>query len=1248
MMKNLIKLFGLLLLLVGCSKSDGVEEPKMPDNPHEVEPLPTNVELAESTVQLNNAQLTFLDSVDEENTTLTFSAALPAEYLPQEGQILLQMTPTEALPYGFVGRVTKIEQSANGYIVHTDTPTLTEIFNKLQVEGELQAATESRAIPTDDEGYYMIEFPIDLSAKGMKVEGGINNGFRPRLRVVSDAETGKKEIFFRFDTKKETNIAIVCTPNLELDDMWNIGHGVLLSMTTGGLPVATYLQPYIASELEVTAGANMGVTFRDYNSYTIEYDGSLPKITTVEENSTEKYTMAPQFDVSSLVAGYFDIVVGVRVDFRLFGRKNLSAGIGPEVGFGAEGEVGLQLVEENKGAESVYDALKDNHVAFSGYVDVSGHLDVTFLNKEAERWRGVLASFTFAEKSFYLFPEFDDCAIEETNGTINATTTVKRDLLLPANVGIASYQDGEVKKYGKSYAYHYANDFQENPIKESFKDEKDTEYWTYIKFGGNYVKGEKLERSKLRHMLIQFYKDTGGDNWTRNDNWCSDKPLNQWYGVYLNESDEEDEEGDEEDYDEEDVNVDIADEDIFSLELSLIDNNLVGKGDLSDCPELVSLELAYNKLTALDVSNCTAMYELYCEDNQLTSLNLSGCKALISLDCSKNRLPSLDVWDCTALEGLSCGNNQITSLNLAGYTALQTLWCDENQLTTLSLLGCKALESLSCEQNNLETLDVSGLSALTHLACSGNSNLISLNLSGCKKLGYLNCGNSNGDCAWGCSSEGGKLTSLDLSDCENLCEVDCGHNQLTSLRTSYHPNLLRFDCHHNQLTSLDVSGFSALEWLDCQNNQLTSLNVTGCWALEDLDCRENQLTTLDVSGLEALAFLDCTNNQLTSLNASGCSGLHNTSLRLGANPLTTLNLSCTALKILDVSDSYYDYDLNCLVGGHLTSLDVSGCTTLKELYCNCAMLSSLDLSGCAALEKLTCNSQLASLDLSGFTKLKTLGYEGMQQSSLDVSGCIALESLGIGDRVTSLNASGCTSIEKFYASGGALTSLDVSGCSALRELHCDYNQLNSLNVSGCRSLYLLDCSYNNLTSLNASVCSALELLYCENNLLTNLNAAKCTSLHTLEFENNNQLASLDVSGSALKELVYRNHDLTSLNVSGCTKLEKLDCGHNNLTSLNVSGCTMLKDLECCHNNLTSLDATSCTALRDLSCNGNPITQMITSFYKALRSFSYDERYEYREIWYYTKYVDAWFYKYNDHHGWYYPNEPYARYIYGGN
>lgn len=34
-----------------------------------------------------------------------------------------------------------------------------------------------------------------------------------------------------------------------------------------------------------------------------------------------------------------------------------------------------------------------------------------------------------------------------------------------------------------------------------------------------------------REALIALYNATGGDNWTDNTNWCSDKPLNEWAGV---------------------------------------------------------------------------------------------------------------------------------------------------------------------------------------------------------------------------------------------------------------------------------------------------------------------------------------------------------------------------------------------------------------------------------------------------------------------------------------------------------------------------------------------------------------------------------------------------------------------------------------------------------------------------------------------------------------------------------------------
>ena len=39
-----------------------------------------------------------------------------------------------------------------------------------------------------------------------------------------------------------------------------------------------------------------------------------------------------------------------------------------------------------------------------------------------------------------------------------------------------------------------------------------------------------------RAALMALYEATEGDNWTNNENWGSDKPLHEWYGVKTNSS----------------------------------------------------------------------------------------------------------------------------------------------------------------------------------------------------------------------------------------------------------------------------------------------------------------------------------------------------------------------------------------------------------------------------------------------------------------------------------------------------------------------------------------------------------------------------------------------------------------------------------------------------------------------------------------------------------------------------------------
>ena len=46
--------------------------------------------------------------------------------------------------------------------------------------------------------------------------------------------------------------------------------------------------------------------------------------------------------------------------------------------------------------------------------------------------------------------------------------------------------------------------------------------------------GMKEILDKERDALIEFYNSTGGNNWYYSTNWCSDKPVNNWYGVTTN------------------------------------------------------------------------------------------------------------------------------------------------------------------------------------------------------------------------------------------------------------------------------------------------------------------------------------------------------------------------------------------------------------------------------------------------------------------------------------------------------------------------------------------------------------------------------------------------------------------------------------------------------------------------------------------------------------------------------------------
>ena len=124
-----------------------------------------------------------------------------------------------------------------------------------------------------------------------------------------------------------------------------------------------------------------------------------------------------------------------------------------------------------------------------------------------------------------------------------------------------------------------------------------------------------------RESLVALYNATDGPNWANNDNWFSDKPLSEWYGV-------------------------ITDASGRVTELNLDSNQLSGEipAELGQLTNLDILALALNELSG----------EIPAELGQLSNLDrltligndLSGCVPDALRDVERNDLAYLGLPLC--------------------------------------------------------------------------------------------------------------------------------------------------------------------------------------------------------------------------------------------------------------------------------------------------------------------------------------------------------------------------------------------------------------------------------------------------------------------------------------------------------------------------------------------------------------------------------------------------------------------------
>ena len=242
-----------------------------------------------------------------------------------------------------------------------------------------------------------------------------------------------------------------------------------------------------------------------------------------------------------------------------------------------------------------------------------------------------------------------------------------------------------------------------------------------------------------RDILVRLYEATGGENWVNRENWLSDAPLGDWFGVSL------DEEGR------------VARIDLFGNGLAgrlpseignlsrlrllrLTDNNLAGPipPEISKLTELIELSLQRNNLSGLippEIGKLTELIELSLQRNKLTGAIPSQLGSLASLKILQlydNKLtgripPQLGLL--SELTRLDLASNALVGpipLELGSLDSLTSLYLSKNRLTgriPAAIGDLSALEGLWLADNRLVgsiPAELGNLLQLERLGLQGN------------------------------------------------------------------------------------------------------------------------------------------------------------------------------------------------------------------------------------------------------------------------------------------------------------------------------------------------------------------------------------------------------------------------------------------------------------------------------------------------------------------------------------------------
>jgi Leucine-rich repeat (LRR) protein len=431
--------------------------------------------------------------------------------------------------------------------------------------------------------------------------------------------------------------------------------------------------------------------------------------------------------------------------------------------------------------------------------------------------------------------------------------------------------------------------------------------------------------------LVDLYNRTNGVGWTHNDNWLTSAPLDEWYGVEI-----------------ENGRVGI---------LELPSNNLVGSlpSSLGNLTGLVQLILESNQLNGsipASLSDLSNLIEFGLADNYFTgivppTLNNLSCNYLelddneFNFDALERKTPKETFGGQKTILQIN-NNNGTLSVTAGGTLSNNTYtWYNNDNSGVATITGDSTFTPILSGDykvyvNNsiatTTTLYSNDLYIVVAPSISQDSLALVDLYNATNGAGWIN--NTNWlttapvSSWWGVTVQSGRVTQVilpsnnlngtipsSLGNVTDLTTLDVRINELSggipsSLGSLSNLTYLVLDS--NQLGGnipSSLGSLSNLLTLQLTNDLLTGeipASLGSLSELTDLDLSSNQLTgniPSSLSGLSAITILSLNNNQLSGAIPTSLDNLHLTNLNLSNNQFTFAGMETIIPAVINITYS---------------------------------------------------------------------------------------------------------------------------------------------------------------------------------------------------------------------------------------------------------------------------------------------------------------------------------------------------------